>query len=1824
MLKVSDYIISEQIYASTRTLVYKGIRASDQIPVVIKVMQNEYPSFSEIVQFRNQYTIAKNLDIPGIVRPYSLKRYHNGYALVMEDFGGISLTAYAREQQSTEDIPDEGESQAKLQTLKSQIPLTDFLAIAIQIATILDELHRGSVIHKDLKPANILIDPTSQQVKLIDFSIASLLPKETQAIQNPNVLEGTLAYLSPEQTGRMNRGIDYRSDFYSLGVTFYELLTGQLPFQSSDAMELIHCHLAKQAVPVYQVNPAVPQVLSEIVAKLMAKNAEDRYQSALGLRHDLEICLLQWQETGQIESFALGQRDICDRFLIPEKLYGREAEVKTLLQAFERVSNGKTEMLLVAGFSGIGKTAVVKEVHKPIVRQHGYFIKGKYDQFGRNIPLAAFVQAFRDLIGQLLSESDIQLEQWRTKILDAVGENAQVLIEVIPELERIIGHVPTVPELSGSAAQNRFNLVFQKFAQVFTRVEHPLVLFLDDLQWADSASLKLLQLLMTDAGHLLVIGAYRDNEVNPAHPLMLTLAEIEKTGAIVNTITLAPLQQANLNHLVADTLSCSTSFARPLTELAYQKTKGNPFFATQFLKSLHEDGLIAFDFEVRHWQCDLAKVKALALTDDVVEFMGLQLQKLPQNTQEVLKLAACIGNSFDLATLAIVREKSQTETAADLWRALQEGLILPVSEVYKFYQGDTHQETQLPTVENQRAKYRFLHDRVQQAAYSLICDDHKQATHLKIGQLLLHATSDTEQEEKLFDIIGHLNLGRQLLTQPQERADLAEFNLNAGRKARTSTAYAAALEFTNVGIGLLKADCWQTQYDLALALHETAAEVAYLSGEFEQMEQAIETVIHCAKTRLDRVKVYKTKIEAQVSHNNLPEAISTARHILKLFGVIFPENPTPDDIQYTIQEISQLIAARNIEDLIHLPVMTDAEQLAIMQISSSVIVASFVSGSPLFPLIVGLQVKLSIVSGNTPLSAFSYACYGIVLVMILQDIHRAYQFGQLALNIVSKFDVRDDKPNTFSALGLFIIHGKSHIRETLSVFKEGYHAALEVGNLGFAGYNAHGFCLNSYWSSQPLITLEPKVRAYACALFSLKEITSLNYCHIYWQTILNLVGNTAHPCVLSGEAMQEEELLSRLLGSNDQFGLYFFYLHKFTLCFLLGDVAQALENAAQTKQYFMAGAGTVGEPVLYFYDSLAALASYCDSCVEQETLLQRVAENQAKLHHWAHNAPMNYLDKWYLVEAERHRVLGNKAEAIEHYDRAIALAQENEYLNEEALANELAAKFYLAWGKEKIAQDYLLNAYYAYSRWGAKAKVNDLEQCYPRLLAPILQQQQTQFKTGETILSFNSTSATSHSSSISTVLDLATILTASQTLSREIELEKLLSTLLQIVIENAGASKCVFLLVKDDSLVVEAIAFSTPGANTQLEPPGNLVSILPSVPVNASQEIPQTLINTVKRTLSPAVITDASVDIKFATDPYILQKQPKSILCSPILNQGKLIGILYLENHLTVGAFTTDRVELLNLLVSQAAISLENARLYQKAQNYTQQLEKSLEDLKQAQLQLVQSEKMSALGNLIAGVAHEINNPIGFIAGNIEPALNYVKDVFGVVDLYQEKFPNPGTEIEDEIETIDLDYIRSDLPKLLSSMKQGVQRIRSISNSLRTFSRADTEDKVAFNIHDGIDSTILILKHRLKANENCSAIEVVKDYGNIPQVQCFPGQLNQVFMNLLANAIDALEESNIGRSIEEIQARPNRITVKTSMSEDTKQVVISIKDNGMGMTEEVKQRIFDHLFTTKTVGKGTGLGLAIARQIVVEKHGGTINVSSTVGEGAEFAINIPL
>ncbi|NET25206.1 MAG: AAA family ATPase [Okeania sp. SIO1I7] len=1800
-IKVDNYQALELIHESERTLVYRGINLENGQPVVVKLMGNEYPSFNELVQFRNQYAIAKNLEIKGIVKPYSLLRYNNGYALIMEDIGAISLAEYQRQ---------------------LSISVEQFWEIALPITEILHHLHQNQIIHKDIKPANILIHRETKQVKLIDFSISSLLPKERTSLQTPNVLEGTLAYISPEQTGRMNRGIDYRSDFYSLGVTFYELLTGKLPFESEDPLELVHAHIAKTppTIPEFQV----PTPLANIVLKLMAKNAEQRYQSALGLKYDLEKCRVEYLETGKIEAFVLGERDLCDRFLIPEKLYGREKEVQTLLDAFELVAQGQTEMILVAGYSGIGKTAVVNEVHKPITRQKGYFIKGKFDQFNRNIPFSAFVIAFRDLMGQLLGESDVQLQKWKGKILEAVGENGQVMIEVIPELQHIIGQQPPVPELSGNAAQNRFNLLFEKFIAVFTTIEHPLTLFLDDLQWVDSASLNLLKVLMgnTKTGYLLLLGAYRDNEVFPAHPLMLCLAELERrcdpattvaSGATprrqshlvahqererapreenttISTITLAPLSVAHINQLVAETLSCSEELAAPLTDLVYQKTQGNPFFTTQFLKGLYEDGLIAFNPYFGYWECDLVKVRDAALTDDVVEFMARRLHKLPEATQAVLKLAACMGNQFDLETLGIICQTPVEEVATDLWNALREGFILPQSEAYKFFQGWEKQEDH---AEGITVDYRFLHDRVQQAAYSLIATGEEKVTHLKIGKLLLEKTSNDQQENKLFDIVNHLNIGIELVTSSRERNALVLLNLRASQKAKTSTAYVAASRYLAIAMDILPENSWEIQYDLTLKLYEERAEIEDLKGDFTASRKYIEAIIALAKKDLEKARIYKLLIVQYAAIADFEAAIQAGITGLQLLGIDFPQQNLSEAVEQEYSLAQKTLGKREISELAQLQEIENPKMEVAISLLLRMQPVGYFYKLDVWALAIVKCARLLMKYGNTVEAAPAYAQYGIYLNFHSEQFHTGYKFGRLGIELSERYFNKSHQSMTYCAFGMCLSPWVKPAKISNNLSLKGYNSGLEYGNLQWAGYNlAYRLFMLIFAGDHIQDTLKASE---VCLAFGEKRhdrivIDMARSC----QKLLSQLDAVEFP-ETETEGQEEANFIATMAYTPQ------YLILKSQILYLQNQPQKALEYAIEAKSVVQSIQGNISVVEHNFYYSLSLLALHQPGSIDVKSSdWQQVIANQEQMKIWADSCPENFLHRYLIVAAEMARVSGQILEAMKLYDRAIYEAKSNEYIQNEAIANELAAKFCLNWGQEKIACTYMQEAYYCYAQWGAKAKTDDLEKRYSQLLFPILQRQQLRWTNNESITNIIKGTVSKTNTSTGELLDLASMMKASRSLSQEIDLERAIAKFMQVIQENAGAETVTLMLFREETLILEAKIAD-----------GKTLTI-DSIPVEDSLEVPKAIVNTVKHTRTSLILDNGAGETDYVRDRYIKENQPRSILCLPLLERGRFIGIVYLENNQTMGAFTPDRVEVLELLCAQAAITLENARLYQQAKQ-TIQLERELHDLQQTQIQLIQSEKMFSLGQMVAGIAHEINNPISFIHGNITHANKYMEEVLELLDLYQSHYPQPHHDIQIAMEAMDLEFLRSDFEKLLKSMKNGSERIKNIVTSLRSFARLDESEFKRVDLHKGIESTLTILQNRLQKQEKRAEIQVVKDYGKLPLVQCYAGQLNQVFLNILNNAIDALEECSDRDSL--------ALSIRTET--DGKQVTIVIADNGVGMSEETQKRLFDPFFTTKEVGKGTGLGLAIAHQIVTEQHGGKITCNSTVGQGTIFTIIIP-
>jgi len=1492
MVNITGYRTVEKVHESMRSVVFKGQRSADDLPVILKLLKGDYPAPEDLARYRREYEIAAGLEIEGAIKPLALEKFQNSLVLVLEDFNGQDL-----------------------KTLLGDRPFTlvEILEIGAKLACILAEIHDAGLIHRDIKPSNIVYHRETGRLKIIDFGSA-IQPMQTAGPAHvPGAMVGTLPYISPEQTGRMNRPVDLRSDLYSTGVTLYELLTGSLPFESTDPLELVHAHLARSPRDPSEINPEVPRGLSRIVLKLLAKNAEDRYQTAMGLNADLEESLNKLRATGTISAFSLGARDFSDRLRIPSKLYGREGEQEKLAATLERVCRGSKEMLLVTGPAGMGKSMLIMDLQRPVTGVSGHFISGRFDRFERNVPYSALAAAFADLVRQLLTRSETDMAHWKERLLGALGQNGAVIIDLIPELELIAGPQPAPPALEPAAAQNRLKVVFTSFIRVFCRPESPLVLFLDNLNWADAASLGIIESIMTDdrVRFLFVVGAYRDEKEEEVPDLARTIQVLKEQGIVLEKIRLTPLNFTDVALLCRETLHpVNEDDTAPLAGVIMDKTDGNPFFVHEFFRMTHEEAHLAFDLQTRSWRWNLEDISELGVMENVADLIAAKILKLEPRTREGLKLAAIIGHRFDLETLAAVCDRHMGETAAAIQPAATEGLLTPEGE----------------------AGYRFAHDRVRQTAYALIPEPDRPALHLKLGRRMLGKTPPDMRADSIFDLVGQLNPGSRLIEEDSERQELAELNLTAGRRARSTGAWEAALDYFKTGLALLGENCWENSYDLALALYGGAAEAAYLTGDFEEMDRMAAAVLRHARTFLDRVKIDEVKIDACKARNAYREAMNIGRAALKQLGVSLPEKPSKAHVMAGYLRTKIALTGKRIEDLVNLPEMTDPAKLAAVRIMDKTSSASYYIVPELFPVIVFKAIRLSLKHGHSSWSPPIYGGFGLLLCGVIGDVETGIRFTQLSVELAERFKAKDVKATALFLNG-FVLHWQKHARESIPVFIECFQSGLETGNLEYAAYGAFFDAFFSFQVGRELPKVERKINSYLEAVRPLRQEISINWLRLYQQLVRNLMGRAEDPRRLTSETYNEEEMVSLFKGANDQTSLFNFYYNKAYLAYIFEDYHMAREYAALAREHMEAVPGAPIIPLVIVFDSLAGLAVFSEADrIQQKRILKKVAANQKKMKKWAGHAAMNQLHRYYLVEAERCRVLGQNARAGDFFDLSIAGSRESEYIQEEALAKELTARFYLARRKIAVARAYMQEARYGYLRWGAEAKVRQLDERYPELLG-WTPSADLGAATTETTISVSS------SSDAKDTLDLTAAMRAARAMSGEIVLKDFLGKLMTLVMESAGAQKGFLISKTDARLLIQAEASAEEG----------LISVKKALPLESHPGLSHGIVHYVERTQEAVVLDDAPHKGGFTNEPYVLNNAPKSILCAPLIHQDKLVAVLYLENNLTTAAFTPSRLEVLGLLCAQGAISLENAHLYEQLTDYSQHLEAIIQALDVAQ-----------------------------------------------------------------------------------------------------------------------------------------------------------------------------------------------------------------------------------------------------------------------------------
>ncbi|UQA56910.1 AAA family ATPase [Polyangium aurulentum] len=1516
MHKSSGYTLTEMLHEGSHTSLHRGRRDVDGAPVLLKLLRGEYPSPREIARLRHEYLIGRDLAASGVVEVHALEKVGHGLALVLGDVGGRTLA----------------------QILQSErLPLATALQIASRLAKAVGAIHDRHVIHKDIKPESVLVNLEAGIVQLTSFGIATRLSQEIYKETAPAALEGSLPYISPEQTGRMNRALDYRTDLYSLGVTLYEMLTGALPFAATEPMELVHSHIARMPLSPRERSPNVPEVVSAIVMKLLAKAAEDRYQSADGLAADLDACIERLHAGASIAPFPLGQKDSSGELRIAQKLYGREVETAALLAAFERASRGGAELFLVAGYAGVGKSTLVNEVHQAIARRGGRFCAGKFDQLGRNVPYSAVAAALRQLIRHLLTEPEESLAHLRLELLTAVESNGQILVDLIPELERVIGRQPAVPQLGPSESQNRFNLVFQRFLRVFSTAKHPLVLFLDDLQWADPASLKLLSILLTDPerGHLLIIGAYRDHEVTPGHLLSLSLEELRAGGAVVNEIALEPLGLADVGRLLADTLGHEGAKVAPLSRVVFDKTHGNPFFLCQLLQSLHEGGLITFSRGAGAWTWDLERMRAAEVTDNVVELMAAKIARLPAETRRVVSLAACIGHQFDLKTLAVISETQPRATSAALWVALLEGLLLPLDDAYRFLaeaDADTEGDAVLPQMFDAVA-YRFLHDRVQQAAYSFIEERQKQRVHLQVGRLLRDQSDAAERDERLFTIVDHMNLGGKLIEDRGERIELAKDNVTAAKRAKAAAAYQAALGYVEAAAALIDEACWEEAYPLAFTLHLERAELSFLNGHFEAAESLFDGLLAHTKSRQDRAQVYKLCILLATARGDFAGAIRCGRAALAMFGIDIPETREQQQAALApgFAALDATLARRSLEQLREAPLLVDPDHRTPLEILVQLSPSAFFSGPPIDALVAILLADICLSHGRSELAAFAYAYVAEFQILVLRNYKKAADFFWLGCALDEQFDAPALRGRTNVVFASQAHHYVS-FRDVLPYVERAQRATLSAGDYLFLAFTCYHDVMPRLCAGEELSSVRDAVHRNLALARQTKSDLVIATLIIARQLIAALEGRTRGRTSLDDDAYDEAAHRAQLAG-NPSFGFAWSWLHavEMQLAYLHGDYAAALAAATEAA----ASGRASGVSVFHYWTDIPfyaglALAALIPSASDEDKARHaaQLAEEQAQIAVWAESCPANYRYKQLLLAAEAARIAGKHDEADGLYDEAIDAARENEVTHHEALANELAGRHYLARGRKKIAQLYMNAARHGYLRWGATAKASDLAEKYPDLLDATVNA--TQLRAARDV-------DTNPGDGISG-LDVATLVRASQAIASEIVLENLLERLMRTVVENAGADRGVLLLTREGRLIIEA--------TMTVEP--DVVRVGLGAPLEAGADLAMSVVHFVQRSLEPVVLGDAAHAGAFADDPYLLARPPKSLLCLAMVQKGMVIGILYLENHAARDAFTPAGVEMSRLLSSQAAIAVENALLVAELRRRTADVSAANEALRAA------------------------------------------------------------------------------------------------------------------------------------------------------------------------------------------------------------------------------------------------------------------------------------
>ncbi|MDC3952970.1 AAA family ATPase [Polyangium jinanense] len=1825
MFEIAGYSTDELLFEEGQTALYRAHRQRDGLRVVLKTLRRERPTPDQHARLRHEYEISHDLDIPAAIRAYALDTSTARPVLVLEDVAGVSLE----------------------QLLGEPMREDRFLSLAARITGALSELHARQIVHRSIRPGCIFVLGEDGDVKLGDFSRAFVLRHDEGPVAESQGIAGALPYMSPEQARRATR-VDGRADLYSLGVIFYEMLTGALPFSAQDTLEWIHCHMAQQPrAPAARV-PTIPAIVSDIVLKLLAKDPEDRYQSARGLEADLLRCLSQWQEQQRIEPFSLGEIDVPERLRLARRLYGRDAELAALKAAFERVAlHGRPELVLISGFSGVGKSTLVGELRRSVIQRNSFFAAGKFDLVMRERPYAIFSQALGELVQKLLGEPEKQIQAWRRRILDALGPNARLMTELVPRLSLIVGEQATVPELPPTEAQGRFRRVLWKLLAIFGTAGHPLVLFLDDLQWVDTASRELIEHLMIhpDTQHLSLLGAYRDNEVGAAHPLARMIGAITEAGACVQMIHLAPLDIPQVEALLVDALHASRDEVAPLGRLIHEKTAGNPFFVNQFLTSLYHEGLLRFDASARAWRWDTERIHEKGYTDSVADLMAAKLMRLSPDTRDVLMLAACAGHQVDMRTLSVITGVTEESLERLLWEPLEGGLLLQRGNLVS-----------------------FTHDRVQQAAYALVPAERRGDIHLQIGRHLLREAG-SPADDRAFDLANHFNLGAERITDPRERETAAALDHAAGRKAHGATAYGAAADYYAAGISLLSLspDAWACRYDLMWSLHLGRAECRFLAGSPDEAETLLMPLLGQARSRFDMASVHRMLTELHITRSRFPEATQSCLASLALFGVHISPHPSREEVDAAYAAVWVELGERSIESLLEQPPMVDPDARAALDVMSSLIAAAYQTDENLLYLLACQMTLLNLRGGAAPASARGYSLLGMVLGPRFGRFDEGYRFGRLACQLAERHENMASKPMVINLFADHTEYWTHHVRHSARLTSDGLEAALQLGNLTNACYLIFQMLAIRWEASDPL----DEVLADSERRIEYVRKTQ------FWYIIDGIAGiqlaiRRLYDPMAPGldPALDAPAVEARLRAPVQSAMRSVYYMLKAESLLFAGDVEGAATAAGVAKADLTPARCHRFFPVYPFVRalSLARLAGRASPVADGAALVE-VAEHQRRLAAWAARCPENFAHKATLVAAELARLEGRSEEAMALYEQAILEARRHGFVQYEALGNELAGLHYFAKGYSTIGRAYMQEALDCYRRWGAREKVRQLDARFPAL---------------DKRASCDGAGAAPERD---VQLDTLTVVKATQAISQEIVLPKLLSTLTRLVIEHAGAQRGTLVLTKNEGMMIAATA----------EAGQDRVTLVPGEPERALESLPMSILHYVRRTRDRVLLGDASSPSPFAADPYILRCRPRSILCAPIIRKDALVGMAYLENNLTARAFTQDKLTVLDFLLSQAAISLENAKLYADLQQENAERRRAESSVRESQQQLqaiidntsaivfikdlegryilinrpfeelfhrnkadiigrtddealgveeVETYRANDRAVLAAGKPMQLEETV-FKDGSKRtylslkfPVYDATGQPYGIcaiaTDITERKRGEEALREAVRLRDEFLSVASHELRTPLTSLQLATQRLRRLvvkaTLSPETVGElAAVTERQAKRLGQLVD--VLLDVSRLQTGQFTLHFEpvdlalVVREVlvgldGDLTRCRCpvqaqlgapVVGQwdklrLEQVATNLLMNAM----KFGAGKPIE--------VVVSANDGEAT----LAVTDHGIGIEPGARDRIFRRFERAVPVEHygGLGLGLYITHQIVAS-HRGTITVESEPGKGATFTVRLP-